>query len=61
MPLKPQIDGDGRHKRDAATGKPAYSPILAWRDLELKNRFSEAVVALVRGAHPGEIEDDGRL
>jgi hypothetical protein len=58
LPSKPQLDQDGRHRRDA-NGKPAYSPILRWRDKDLSNRFSATVVELVRAAHPGDLEAAG--
>jgi hypothetical protein len=59
LPSKPLIDREGRQKRDA-NGKPAFSPVLEWRDRDLANRFSEAVVGLVREAHPGALEGDSR-
>jgi len=31
--------------------------VLRWRDRELSNRFSQAVVALVRQAHPNDLAD----
>jgi hypothetical protein len=49
LPAKPQLDQDGRHKRDA-NGKPAYVAMLRWRDREVANRFSAAVIELVRDA-----------
>jgi hypothetical protein len=58
LPAKPQLDQNGRHRRDA-NGKPAYSPILQWRDKDLSKRFSATVVELVRAAHPGDLEAAG--
>ena len=58
LPAKPQIDSEGRQKRDA-NGKPAYIAILQWRDRDLADRFSQAVVELVRAAHPEAF--DGRV
>jgi hypothetical protein len=58
LPGKPQLDQDGRHKRDA-NGKAAYSPVLEWKDRDLANRFSDAVVELVRAAHPGDLKAAG--
>ena len=55
LPNKPQIDRDGRQKV-GANGKAAFSPILEWRDKDLRDRFSEAVVGLVRDAHPDALE-----
>ena len=55
LPSKPQIDREGRQKVDA-NGKTAYAPILEWRDKDLRDRFSETVVGLVRSAHPDALE-----
>ena len=51
LPTKAQINSDGHHKRDA-NGKPVYIKILEWRTRELGDRFSAAVIALVRAVHP---------
>jgi hypothetical protein len=59
LPAKPQIDGDGRHKRDAR-GRPAYTKFLEWRNRELSNRLSEALVALICSTHPDALGTDGR-
>jgi hypothetical protein len=56
LPAKPQIDQDGRHKRDI-NGKPAYNAMLQWRDRSLSDRFSDRVVELVRASHPGDLEE----
>ena len=56
LPSKPQIDAEGRVKRDV-NGKPIYVAILKWRDRDLSDRFSERVVELVRQAHPGALDD----
>jgi len=56
LPAKPEIDCDGRGKTDG-NGKPVYAEVLRWRDRELSNRFSQAVVALVRQAHPNDLAD----
>ena len=58
LPSKPILDRDGAQKRDA-NGKPQYAPILAWRDRELSDRFSAAVIELVRAANPGALDDAG--
>jgi hypothetical protein len=55
LPSKPQIDKDGQHKRDI-NGKPAYTAILEWRDRALADRFSAAVVELVRAQYPDALE-----
>ena len=56
LPTKPQIDKDGRHKTDAK-GRPAYSSVVEWRDRALADRFSAAVVSLVRAAHAAHFND----
>jgi hypothetical protein len=53
---KPEIDRKGRRKIDI-NGKPVYAPVLQWRNRELSDRFSQAVVALVRQAHPDDLAD----
>jgi hypothetical protein len=49
-PSKPVLDREGRHVE--VNGKKQYAPILEWRDRDLADRFSAAVVELVREAHP---------
>jgi hypothetical protein len=56
LPAKPEIDRDGRRKTDV-NGKPVYAEVLRWRDRATADRFSQAVIALVRQAHPGDLED----
>ena len=55
LPSKPQIDKDGQHKRDF-NGKPVYAAILEWRDRDLGDRFSAAVVALIHAEHPDDLD-----
>jgi hypothetical protein len=55
LPAKPQIDRDGR-VRTSEEGKRAYVAVLQWRDRELGQRFSEAVIAAVRRRHPADLE-----
>jgi hypothetical protein len=55
LPAKPQIDKDGRQKLDA-NSKAAYAPTLEWRDRELADRFSDAVVAILLEAHPDALD-----
>jgi hypothetical protein len=59
LPAKPPIDGDSGHKRDAS-GKPTYTKIPEWRNRELSNRFSEALVALLCSTHSDALGRDGR-
>jgi hypothetical protein len=49
LSAKPQLDKDGQTKRDA-NGKIADAAMLHWRDRELTDRFSNAVIELVREA-----------
>jgi len=55
LPSKPQIGEDGQQRRDAG-GKSALSPVVQWRNRDLAGRWSDAVVALVRAAHPEVFE-----
>jgi hypothetical protein len=58
LPGKPVIDrASGRHVE--ADGKKRYSAILAWPDRGTADRWSDAVVALVRQAHPGALDEGG--
>ena len=49
VPSKPVLDRDG--KQVEVSGKRQYAPILEWRDRDLADRFSVAVVALVEAEH----------
>jgi hypothetical protein len=51
LPSKPVLDQDGRHKVDI-NNKRQYVSVLEWRDRDLGNRFSDAVIDLVRAEHP---------
>jgi hypothetical protein len=56
LPSKPMIDSaTGAALRDQAS-KIRYVPILYWRDRDLGDRWSNAVVGLVRAAHPGALD-----
>ena len=55
LPSKPVLDREGRRARP--DGKPQYAAIMKWRDRELQDRFSQAVIELVRAAHPDVLED----
>jgi hypothetical protein len=59
LPAKAWIGQDNRHKTDI-NGKPAYLPVLEWRDRALADRFSEAVVTLIQRARPGDPRRLGR-
>jgi hypothetical protein len=55
LPAKPEIDRDGRRKTDI-NGKPVYAEVLRWRDRGRAHEFSQHVVALVRRAHPEDLD-----
>jgi hypothetical protein len=56
LPSKPMLDQDGVHMT-AENGKKVYVPFLAWSSKELRDRFSAAVVALVRKEFPDALDD----
>ena len=56
LPGRPLIDAEGRHKKDV-NGKLAYVAVLDWDDRALNDRFSAALVAAVRRAHPSDLEE----
>jgi hypothetical protein len=56
LPRKPVLDRDGKQRLDV-NGKPQFQPLIEWRDRTLSDRFSEAVVALVREQHPDALGD----
>lgn len=58
LPSKPQIDQDGCQKTDT-NGKVVYTPILDWRDRGLADRFSVAVIELVRSEYPAALDGSG--
>ncbi|MGC2198610.1 MAG: hypothetical protein WA633_00460 [Stellaceae bacterium] len=55
LPGKIQVDNSGRQKTDTS-GKPLYAAVLQWRNRELSDRFSAAVIGAIRRAHPGALE-----
>jgi len=55
LPSKPQHNRDGRQKI-GADGKAAFAPVLEWRSREISDRFSAAVVELIRAAHPDDLD-----
>jgi hypothetical protein len=50
FPAKPVLDAEGRQV--VIDGKKQYAAIIQWPDRETSTRFSDALVALVREAHP---------
>jgi hypothetical protein len=60
LPARPMVDNaTGTALRDER-GKIRYSPVLSWRDRDLADRWSDAVVALVRAAHPAALDGEDR-
>lgn len=57
LPSKPVLDRDGRHVEE--NGKRKYAPILQWSDRGTSDRWSAAVVALVRQQYPDALDDGG--
>ena len=55
LPSKPELDSEGRRKHDI-NGKPTWAPVIEWKSRALREGFSEAVVAAVRRAHPGDLD-----
>jgi hypothetical protein len=56
LPRRPILDRE-RRQRIGADGKPSFEPVVEWRDRETSDRFSAAVVELIRAAHPEAFED----
>jgi hypothetical protein len=49
LPGRPQLDQDGKHRIDPATGKKAYTPVVEVRGKPARERFqSEALAAVDR-------------
>lgn len=57
LPSRPQLDGDGRQVVNHA-GKKQYTALLGWRDRDLSDRFSIAVIDAVLAAHPDALGGD---
>jgi hypothetical protein len=57
LPARPVLDAQGRHISNHA-GHKQYATLLGWRDRDLPDRFSAAVVELVRAAHPNDLAED---
>ena len=53
LPAKPQISKDGT--QIMKDGKAQYTSILQWKNRELADRFSDALVALVSAEHPNAL------
>jgi hypothetical protein len=57
FPGKPVLTSDGHVARLPGSSKPRYVSFLRWGDRETTERFSRAVVSLVRSADPEAFED----
>jgi hypothetical protein len=47
LPGKPQLDAEGRHRIDPATGKKAWAPIVEITGKAERERFQKAAVAAI--------------
>jgi hypothetical protein len=56
LPSKPILDRDGRHVADES-GKKQYAPLLQWANRATADRWSAAVIDLVRAAHPDALKE----
>jgi hypothetical protein len=55
FPARPMLDADGRQvMRD---GRPQYISMMRWQSRDLADRFSAALVELVRNAYPDALDD----
>ena len=55
FPARPMLDADGRQvMRD---GRPQYISMMRWQSRDLADRFSAALVELVRNAYPDAFDD----
>jgi hypothetical protein len=47
LPSRPQIDWEGRHRKDSVTGKLMWSPTVEIRGREERERFQAAALAAI--------------
>ena len=59
LPSRPVLDAEGRQISNHA-GHKQYAAVLGWRDRALADRFSVAVVELIRGEHPTDLDGSGQ-
>jgi hypothetical protein len=57
LPTKPVIDRDKRHQRNAVTGKLEYVVAAKWDSQAVRDRFSKAVIELIRARHLSALDD----
>ena len=59
-PSKPRLGRDGLQMTDPATGKPLWSPIVAFETKQIGDRFSAQVVEALRRAFPTALDEVGQ-
>ena len=59
LPARPILDSAGKQVVNHG-GHRQYAALLGWRDRDLADRFSAAVVELVRTEHPADLDGSGR-
>jgi hypothetical protein len=47
LPSKPQIDSEGRQRKDPATGKPLWTPVVEIPGRAERERFQAAALAAI--------------
>jgi hypothetical protein len=47
LPSRPQLDAAGQHRKDPATGKALWSPVVEIRGKDQRERFQHAALAAV--------------
>jgi hypothetical protein len=55
LPARPVIDSDGRHH--VINDKRQYAAAVQWRNRDLNDRWSAAVVELIRAKHPDALDE----
>jgi hypothetical protein len=47
LPSRPQLDLEGRQRKDATTGKPLWTPVVEIRGKDERERFQRAALAAI--------------
>jgi hypothetical protein len=47
LPSRPQLDAEGRHRKDPATGKALWLPVVEIRGKDQRERFQRAALIAV--------------
>jgi hypothetical protein len=47
LPSRPQIDSEGRHRKDPATGKALWLPVVEIKDKAERERFQTAALVAI--------------